>query len=106
MKKIFYNVTVVVEHDIHDDWLKWMKEKHIPDVMETGKFLESKICKLLGVDESQGITYSCQYIAPDMKTFEEYQSNHATALRKDHKDRYEEGKVVAFRSLMEIQKEF
>ncbi|MCE3229382.1 MAG: hypothetical protein K0S32_3933, partial [Bacteroidetes bacterium] len=30
-----YNVTVNISNDIHTDWLKWMKEIHIPDVMKT-----------------------------------------------------------------------
>ena len=48
MKKVFYNVTVVIEHASHDEWLKWMTEVHVPDAMKTGIFLESKICRLLG----------------------------------------------------------
>ena len=105
MSKIFYNVTVKVEHEIHDEWLQWMKEIHVPDVMKTGKFLESKICLLLGMEEEEGITYSFQYIAADMDTFQSYQSEFANNLQKEHTDRYK-GKYVAFRSLMEIKEEF
>lgn len=104
MKKIFYNVTVKISHDVHDEWLKWMTEVHVPDVMNTGKFLESKICKLMGMDEDDGITYSFQYLAPDMKTFMEYQNEFSKALQKDHTDRYKD-KYVAFRSLMEVHHE-
>ena len=105
MKKVFYNVTVVIDDEVHDEWLRWMKDEHIPDVMKTGKFLESKICRLLGVDESQGKTYSFQYIAPSMEAYEAYQANFAKELQQDHIDRYGE-KAVAFRSLMEIQAEY
>ena len=34
-----YNVTVNVSDDVHIEWLKWMKETHIPDVMKTGCFI-------------------------------------------------------------------
>ena len=40
---IIYNVTVNVEAEIHNDWISWMKEVHIPDVMNTGYFLENKM---------------------------------------------------------------
>jgi hypothetical protein len=33
---ILYNVTVSVDPEIHDEWLAWMKSKHIPDVLATG----------------------------------------------------------------------
>ncbi len=97
---ILYNVTTKIIPEINDDWLKWMKEVHIPDVMNTGHFLEHKLCRLL-IDEEDGITYAIQYACKDMNTLQEYQSNHAPALRKDYKKRYE-GKYVIFRSVMEV----
>jgi hypothetical protein len=97
---IIYNVTVNVENDIHEDWLKWMKEIHIPDVMKTGYFLENRFCKVL-VEEESGFTYSIQYTCANMADLEEYYNTHAPRLQKEHKDRYE-GKFVAFRTLLEM----
>jgi len=36
---IMYNVTVMVEESLSNDWLDWMNQTHIPDVMATGFFL-------------------------------------------------------------------
>jgi hypothetical protein len=85
---------------VREEWLRWMKEIHIPDVMATGHFLESKICKVL-VDEEQGTTYSVQYTAENMKTLEDYQRLHAPRLQKEHNDKYA-NKCVAFRTLLEV----
>ena len=97
---IIYNVTVNIENDVREEWLRWMKEKHIPDVMKTGLFIENKICKVL-VDEEQGTTYSIQYTCESMEKLMEYQSIHATRIQKEHSDRYA-NKFVAFRTLLEI----
>ena len=97
---IIYNVTVNIENDVREEWLKWMKEKHIPDVMKTGYFLENKICKVL-VDEQQGTTYSIQYTCESMKKLEEYQLDHSPRLQKEHADKYS-NKFVAFRTLLEV----
>ena len=36
---IIYNITVsIIDQNIHQNWLKWMKEIHIPEVMDTGFF--------------------------------------------------------------------
>ena len=35
---IIYNVTVSVEESIKKDWLTWMQDVHIPEVMATGIF--------------------------------------------------------------------
>ena len=97
---IIYNVTVNIDHDVHKEWLHWMREKHIPDVMATGYFLENKICKVL-VEEEQGITYSIQYTAANMPDYEEYKREHAPRLQKEHVNKFA-GKFVAFRTLLEV----
>ena len=97
---IIYNVTVNIENDVREEWLQWMKEKHIPDVMATGHFTEHKICKVL-VDEEEGTTYSIQYSCRNMADYEQYHKNHAPRLQKEVKDKYAD-KFVAFRTLLEI----
>ena len=97
---IIYNVTVKVDHDIHDDWMAWMKNIHIPEVLETGYFTKNEVAKVL-VDESDGVTYSLQYRCKSMSDFEAYQKNEAQRLQNDHAERYKD-KFVAFRTLLEL----
>ena len=98
---IIYNVTVNIDHNVHEDWLEWMKQVHIPDVMATGAFLENKISKVLADQDEGGITYAIQYISKDMETYERYQKEHAPRLQQEHSARYE-GKFAAFRTLLEV----
>lgn len=97
---IIYSVTINIDNEVHDDWLKWIKEVHIPDVMRTGLFTESRIMKLLNVDD-EGTTYAIQYTARSMKDYERYQEEFAPALQAQHTQRYRD-KFVAFRSLLEV----
>ncbi len=97
---ILYNVTINIENDVHDEWLKWMKEVHIPDVLKTGLFIDHKLCKLLR-EEEQGTTYSFQYFCESMAEYTSYQNEHAPRLQAEVKKKYE-GKFVAFRSLLEV----
>ena len=69
---ILYSVTVNIDPAIHDEWLSWMKEVHVPEVLATGCFSSNKILKLLDPPQD-GITYSFQYIAPSMEKLKEYQ---------------------------------
>lgn len=95
-----YNVTVNIDADVHDEWLKYMKETHIPDVMNTGCFTENKIVKVLNVDDV-GHTYSFQYTFNEMEDIERYQKDFAPGLQADVKKRYAD-KFAAFRTLLEI----
>ena len=44
---IIYNVTVNVENSIVEDWIEWMQDVHIPQVIGTGCFIEAKLQKLV-----------------------------------------------------------
>lgn len=94
-----YNVTVTLEKEIHMDWLKWMKEIHIPDVMRTGLFLENRICKL--ITEESEITYAIQYTFGNMVDLNKYQKEFAPKLQQDHKEKFKD-KFAAFRTVLEI----
>lgn len=98
-----YNVTINIEEDVHDQWLQWMKENHIPDVMGTGLFLGNRIMQVMA-DDPQGITYSIQYEVKDMETLQLYQEVYAPKLQKEHTERYE-GKFVAFRTILRVEHE-
>lgn len=98
---ILYNVTVKIDHASHEEWLEWMKDVHVPNVMGTGMFLEYRMCRLLGMDEPDGITYAIQYYCQDMETYEKYQNLYAANLQAEHNERYR-GKFVAFRTLLEV----
>ena len=96
---IIYNVTVNIDESVQDEWLQWMREVHIPDVMRTGFFLQNRILKVLA-DEDTGTTYSIQYTCNTMNDFLEYEHHHAPKLREEHALKYK-GKFVAFRTLLE-----
>lgn len=81
--------------------MEWMKNVHIPDVMRTGLFIENKMFKVLADDDSDGTTYSIQYICNSMKEYEQYRDVFAPALQAEHSQRYKD-KFVAFRTLLEV----
>lgn len=97
---IIYNVTVNIDDDVHEEWLAWMKEVHIPDVMKTGFFIENRICRIL-VEEESGTSYAIQYTAKTMEDLQIYQKDHASRLQKEVLEKYGD-KFVAFRTLMEV----
>lgn len=97
---IIYNVTLNVQEDIHDEWLKWMKEEHIPDMLDTKKFTRALMTKVMVQEPMGGITYSVQYTAKSKEMLERYYSENAEELRA--KSKPYEGKFVAFRTELEV----
>ena len=101
---MLYNVTVSVDSACADEWLAWMRSHHIPDVMATGCFVESRISRVQG-EEENGMTYAITYLSPSQEKIDEYQRVHALILQKDHADKFK-GKFAAFRTLLSVIDEF
>ena len=100
---IVYNVTVKINPDIKEEWVSWMRSKHLPDMMATGCFLNYRFKKLL-IEEEDGLTYASQFVLKDSSALEKYQSNYAKKLQLEHQEKFRE-KYVAFRTLMELIEE-
>lgn len=99
-----YNVTTNIEESVHDQWLKWMQETHIPDVLATGKFLSAKLAKVLVEEEMGGYTYSVQFTTADKETLEKYYKEDADRLRQEASNLFA-GKFVSFRTELQIVSE-
>ena len=101
---ILYNVTVSIDPSAHLEWLDWMRSKHIPAVMETGCFLESRISRVHGEEEG-GLTFAITYLCPSDEVLQKYEKEHAPALQKDHASKFQ-GKFAAFRTTLSVIEEF
>ena len=96
-----YNVTINIDDSVHHEWLQWMKETHIPDVLATGKFFNAKMCKVLVEEDMGGTTYSVQYSTADKETLELYYTQDAERLRQEISNLFA-GKFVAFRTELQV----
>lgn len=96
---IVYNVTVNIDDSVREEWLDWMKNIHIPDVVSTGCFTQGKIYRIM-VQEQQGVSYSIQYTAVSMEEIQRYMKNFAPDLQREHTAKYKD-KFTAFRTLLE-----
>jgi hypothetical protein len=98
---IIYNVTVNIDNDVAGEWLQWMKDVHIPEVLQTGMFVENHIYRLVADENSGGVSYAIQYVCESMERYELYRDTHAKRLQEEHSKRYKD-KFVAFRTLLEV----
>lgn len=97
---ILYSVTVNIEDSVHQEWIQWMREVHVPDVMNTKCFVSNKIMRLLE-PKQEGHTYSFQYFCASSEKLQEYQEQYAAALQADVAAKYA-NKFVAFRTILEV----
>ncbi len=96
-----YNISIKVTHAIHNNWLQWMQEVHIPMVMETKCFSNYTFAKLLDIEEDDGLTYSCQYTAQSKADYNRYIDVHSIKLRDETIQKWG-NQFIAFRTLMQV----
>ena len=98
---IIYNVTINIKKEVESEWIKWMKEEHIPDIMKTNHFNSWKMFKILvpaGMPDE--ITYVVRYNTNSLEEYEEYARNEAPRLQSEHVEKYL-GKFTASRAILE-----
>lgn len=99
---ILYNVTINIDNRVADEWLTWMKEVHLPEVMATTYFVKYQICKMLTeVEDNGGTTYAIQFFARHLEDLTEYQRDYEAELQTKHHYRYL-NQYVTFHSVLEI----
>jgi hypothetical protein len=98
---IIYNVTCHISDNCHTSWLHWMQKKHIPEVLQTGKFSKAVLVKVLVEEEQGGVTYSVQYHAADEQSLVQYYKEDAPRLRQEGLQLFGD-EVLYFRTELQV----
>ena len=102
---IIYNVTSNIQENSEQQWLDWMQQKHIPEILNTGKFSAARLVRVLVAEEMGGITYAVQYTTDSRDTLQKYYQEDAPAFRAEGLALFGD-KVLAFRTELEVLREF
>lgn len=98
---VIYNITYSVAKNINEQWLNWMKETHIREIIETGLYVKYQMVKLLDTDEDESTTYAIQFYAQTKGKHLEYIREHEVSF-KLKSSRQWGNEVLGFGTLMEI----
>ncbi|HTJ12219.1 MAG TPA: DUF4286 family protein [Dinghuibacter sp.] len=96
-----YNVTSLIDPAILQDWLSWMRDKHLPAVMDTGCFQRFQLVRLLDLDASHGLTFAVQYYAQDRDACDHFANDYEPVLERESQRLWGE-KCLSFKTLMEV----
>ncbi|MEN8764531.1 MAG: DUF4286 family protein [Wenyingzhuangia sp.] len=101
-----YNVTTNVADAIYQNWLVWMKEDYIPQMLATKKFASAKITRVMIQEEMGGKTFSVQYSIKDKETFKAFYVEDASRMNAIMQSKFENGLVVSFQTELEVIGDF
>ena len=98
---IVYNVTLVVHEDLETEFLSWLKDIHLQEVLDTGMFLEGRLFKVIEDPDLKGYnSVAVQYRLESWDHYYTYRDQHAEKLQQKTKDLFGD-KVLSFRTFLE-----
>lgn len=97
---IIYNVTSGIDKEIEQEWVAWMKETHIPEVMNTQMFVTYRFYKVLSTGDEGSVSYAVQYAAKSLDQLDAYLEKFAPKLREDVQKKFG-SRVASFRTLLQ-----
>ena len=85
---IIYSVAVTLPADIAEEWLRWMLDIHIPDVMKSGMFSKYNVFKNRAHGVPGEVEFCTQYQAESFEQYERYRTEFAPELQRHHTEKF------------------
>ncbi len=98
---LIYNITTQVLWGVHEMWLAWMLDDHIPQILGTGCFVKHQVVRLMEADETEGPVYAVQYYLQDKSQYDTYLALYQPAFKQQEYNKWGE-KIFSFSSLMQV----
>ena len=96
---VLYEVTAVPDAEVREDYVRYMREKHIADVLATGAFLGAHFGST--VDGA----YRATYIAEERGALERYLDRDAPRLRADFAAHFPSG-IKLSREILDVMQQW
>jgi len=101
---LIYNETFIIDDAIVDEWLRWVKDNHIPSVLGTGSFDSYKLFTILD-SPNEGITYCLQFQTTSVERYSDFYYKRMEEIHAVHNKQFEE-RFALFHTLMESIEDF
>jgi hypothetical protein len=94
---VTYEVITIVEPDVVEAWERYMRQRHVPDLLATGCFRAAELTRA-----APG-RYRMRYEATSQADLDRYLETHATRLREEFTSHFPRGVTAAREVWIAIQ---
>jgi hypothetical protein len=98
---IIYIITTTVKSELENEWLQWVREKRIPEILDTSYFKRYQMYKVKLPTNLEGeVTYVVQYECDSMMQYQAYAEKDSIRLQAEYPSKFI-GKVTTARTVLE-----
>src|SRR5882724_6185194 len=91
---IKYKVKIDIDKSKEQEWVQWMKEKHIRDVVNTGYFTDFNFYKINIIENGKDlkeniVTFEIVYTCNTIEDYYAYKEKASKDLQREHTDKFD-----------------
>ena len=98
---LIFNTTYLVSDKARAKWLNWVREQHIPFMLDSTYFLKPQVTRIITSAEQEGTSYSVQFHIEDMRTLKKW-NQEFSAIFKENCSQEFGTEVIFFTTVLEI----
>jgi hypothetical protein len=96
-----YNTTYLVSDKVHDTWLKWVREQHIPFMLDTKYLTQPQVARVITSDKQDGTSFSVQFHVRDMQTLKLWNKEYSVLFQENCSQQFGT-EVIFFTTVLEL----
>ena len=100
LRMFIYNLTVLIDESIKQEWLSWVNSNLIQAVMETGFFHSYQLLQVTD-SPNEGLTFCIQFRTDEISSLQSYQSLYAQQIESEQQLAFA-NQLVTFSSTMKL----
>lgn len=98
---LIFNTTYLVSDKAHGAWLKWVREQHIPFMLDSAYFTQPQVARVITSDKEEGTSFSVQFRISDMRTLKLWNREYSAAFQENFTKQFGT-EVLFFTTVLEM----
>ena len=98
---LIFNTTYLVSDKVHGAWLKWVREQHIPFMLESSYFSQPLVARVITSAEQDGTSFSVQFHVQDMHTLKLWNKEYSLLFQEKCSQQFGT-EVIFFTTVLEV----
>jgi hypothetical protein len=98
---LIFNITFLVSDKVHGSWLKWVREEHIPFMLNSTYFTQPQVARIITSDKEDGTSFSVQFHINDMRTLKKWNQEYSNVFQQNCSQNFGT-EVLFFTTVLEI----
>jgi len=98
---LIFNTTYLVSDKVHSAWLKWIREQHIPFMLDTTYFSQPQVAGVITSDKEDGTSFSVQFLISNMRTLKMWNQQFSSVLKENCSQQFGP-EVLFFTTVLEM----